>query len=179
MYSNQSEPYTKPFGARGGSRGGQLPNRFSLDTRNSNTIYHPTASITENYTSRSKRCVKPAANPLWTTRGLSGSVSPFLCWWLHSWRLTWLFEDPAPYLLRKYTDSWSAGAHTPLDHCFLHGCSILTPVWVLWALSWWSHMAWPRPINHGKRDVDGKVMGQKMSLLELLCLLLAGHHGWV
>ena len=28
---------------------------------------------------------------------------------------------------------------------------------------WRSYMAWPRPINQGKRDIDGKKMGQKLS----------------
>ena len=37
---------------------------------------------------------------------------------------------------------------------------------------WWAYMAWPRPVNDGKRSSDGKRLGRKLSLLELVGPLL-------
>jgi hypothetical protein len=37
---------------------------------------------------------------------------------------------------------------------------------------WWSYVAWPRPVNAGKRDHEGKKIGGKLAMLELLGPLL-------
>ena len=77
-----------------------------------------------------------------------------------------LLESMPPWTINFYTDA----AGGTLDHPGA-GLGAVGPFW-------WSYMAWPRPINHGKRDIDGKLMGQKLCLLELLGPLMVLSAGY-